>query len=86
MVAVPGTKPRRSVAFAADSPPRNCLSEQERLDLMIRRQNALLAQSMQMKLEIVVPFAERCQKRLDDLGGWRSHGISFESGHAREVQ
>eukprot|EP00437_Effrenium_voratum_P009361 CAMPEP_0181438442 /NCGR_PEP_ID=MMETSP1110-20121109/21910_1 /TAXON_ID=174948 /ORGANISM="Symbiodinium sp., Strain CCMP421" /LENGTH=344 /DNA_ID=CAMNT_0023562127 /DNA_START=61 /DNA_END=1095 /DNA_ORIENTATION=+ len=84
-VAKNPAKTRRSVTFADDSSPlsRNC-SEKEQL--MMQTHAAVARASRQRNSEIIGPFAAECQKRLDSLGGWESHGIQLKPEASEEIQ
>ena len=88
VVAELPVKQRRSVVFAEEPsspPPSSILSEQARLQRMMQRHEMSVSATRQQNLETIVPFARDCQKRLDSLHGWESHGIHLKQQEATEA-
>ena len=80
-------KQRRSVAFAEEpsSPPPR-LSESELLHRMTQNHESMVRGRALANSETIAPFAEECQKRLESLHGWESHGIDFKQEATEEVK
>ncbi|CAE7256423.1 unnamed protein product [Symbiodinium sp. CCMP2456] len=80
-------KQRRSVAFAEEpsSPPPR-LSESELLHRMTQNHESMVRGRALANSETIAPFAEECQKRLESLHGWESHGIDFNHEATEEVK